>query len=169
MENAIKNHKKEVSVIICAFNEVNHIEDAILGVQEVLEGFVDDYEIIIVNDGSQDKTGAVAERVAKDNSKVRVFHHDQNKGYGAALKKGFCLARKPYVSNFPGDNDVSPMVIRNLVNEMGRADVIFSYNEGVQSRPKMRVWLSKMAVIFLITQSVLVPTIRKAAASWPAI
>ncbi len=139
---------KEVSVIICAYNEEKCIQGAVEDVMSALEGFVDDYEILVVNDCSKDQTGRIAEELSKKNSRVKVVHHAVNQGYGSALKTGLKHATKEFVSNFPGDNDVSAMVIRNLVSEMGKADIVLSYLEGPQNRPKLRIWMSRWAVWF---------------------
>lgn len=140
--------RKEVSVIVCAYNEERSIQQAVEGVMTALDGFVDDYEILIVNDGSQDQTSQIAEELCRKYSKVKIIHHVVNQGYGCALKSGLKQATKEYVSNFSGDNDVSAMVIRNLVLEMGKADIVLSYLEGPQNRPKIRVWMSQWAVWF---------------------
>jgi glycosyltransferase involved in cell wall biosynthesis len=61
------------------------------------------FEIIIVNDGSRDGSGAVADAVARQDDRIRVVHHETNQGYGAALRSGFAAARYDWVFFTDGD------------------------------------------------------------------
>lgn len=69
----------------------------------VLEQLTDDFEIIIVNDGSTDYTSAIADRLAQDYAAVRVVHHPANRGYGGALRTGFASATKEIIFYTDGD------------------------------------------------------------------
>ncbi len=78
-----------ISVIIPAYNERDSIEDCVAQLREMLVGAAFTGEIIVVNDGSTDGTGEIADRLEG----IRVHHHDQNRGYGAALKTGMRHAK----------------------------------------------------------------------------
>jgi glycosyltransferase involved in cell wall biosynthesis len=65
---------------------------------ELCEDISEKYEIIIVEDGSPDKTGEVADDLARQYQNVRVIHHRKNRGYGGALKTGFNSCRYDYVA-----------------------------------------------------------------------
>lgn len=93
-----------LSVFFPAFNEEGNIENIVNKAVSVLEKLkLEDYEVIIVNDGSTDETGKVADSLAKKNSKVRVIHHPKNLGYGEALKSGFYGAKFDIIVYTDGD------------------------------------------------------------------
>jgi glycosyltransferase involved in cell wall biosynthesis len=82
------------------------------GAFEVLRAHCSDYEVIVVNDGSQDGTGRVLEELRQRHSpRMQVVTHPQNRGYGAALRSGFAAARKEFVFYTDGDGqyDVSEL------------------------------------------------------------
>ena len=86
-----------ISIILPALNEEGNIEAAIQDIQLYFHSREEKYEIIVINDGSTDSTGDIAERMAKENGFVRVVHHPTNKGYGSALKEGFENSKYKYV------------------------------------------------------------------------
>ncbi len=140
---------KNLSVIIPALNEEKNICQAVQSVQGAIAGIVDDYEIIIVNDGSSDKTGLLAEEVARSDARVKVFHNKTNQGYGYCYRKGVSLAQKTYVSVFPGDNDMSGETLRALVQRAGAADVIFTNEKTAEKRSLLRRILSRCFVVLI--------------------
>ena len=87
-----------MSVVLPAYNEVDNIEHITNEAVEVLGSLVGRFEVIIVNDGSQDGTGDRADALAQAYSQVRVVQHTQNRGYGAALRSGFEAATLPWKS-----------------------------------------------------------------------
>ena len=85
----------------------------------VLEELTDDYEVIVVNDGSGDYTAVVLERVEAAFKQVRIIHHDGNKGYGGALRTGFATATKEWVFYTDGDAQYDVQDLRTLYAQMG--------------------------------------------------
>lgn len=83
-----------LSVFFPCYNEEENVERTTLSAIRACERLVDDYEIIIVNDGSKDRTGAIADRLAAEHINVRAVHNDPNLGYGGALQRGFREATK---------------------------------------------------------------------------
>ena len=77
-----------ISIILPALNEEGNIEAAIQDIQLYFHSREEKYEIIVINDGSTDSTGEIADRLVKENGSVRVIHHPINKGYGSALNEG---------------------------------------------------------------------------------
>jgi len=86
-----------ISIILPALNEEGNIEAAIQDIQSYFHSREEKYELIVIDDGSTDSTGEIAERLAKENGSVRVIHHSINKGYGSALKEGFESSKYKYV------------------------------------------------------------------------
>ncbi len=84
---------KSLSVILPAFNEEANIRAVVEDAYRNIPKFAPIFEIIVVNDGSKDRTGEICDRLAEEFSDVRVVHHPRNRGYGAALKSGIERAR----------------------------------------------------------------------------
>src|SRR3990167_1852980 len=113
-----------LSVIIPAYNEEGNIAAAVGEVVRAVNDKLDDYEIIIINDHRNDRTGSIAEELSRGNSHIKVVHNARNMGLGYNYKKGVELAEKEYVVMFPGDNEVLGKSIENMSNLIGKADKI---------------------------------------------
>jgi glycosyltransferase involved in cell wall biosynthesis len=85
------------------------------------------FEIIIVEDGSPDRTGEVADQLAARHPEVRVIHHPVNRGYGAALKTGFQAARYDWVFYTDGDNQFDLQELKRFVDLTAYADMIVGF------------------------------------------
>jgi glycosyltransferase involved in cell wall biosynthesis len=105
------NKLKSVSVFFPAYNEEANVERMVQHFRAILPGIADDYEIIIVNDGSRDRTREIAERLAREDPKVRAIHHEGNQGYGAAVRSGIKACNKEHLFFTDGDGqfDVSQL------------------------------------------------------------
>lgn len=92
------------SLIVFAFNEEGTINAVLEKAAHVLEKMApEQYEIIVVNDGSTDHTGSIADNFALKNSQTRIIHHTRNKGIGPALITGYAAARNENVCAVPAD------------------------------------------------------------------
>lgn len=140
---------KEISIVIPAFNEEKNIVAAIDSVVSALSGIVDSYEILVINDGSKDRTGLLAEEKAKQNPQIRVLHNEVNGGYGFSLVRGIKAAKKFYISVFPGDNDMDGSSFRDIVKETGNADLIISYMGDMKNRSFLRRVLSRTFILMM--------------------
>ncbi|MBC7810288.1 MAG: glycosyltransferase family 2 protein, partial [Burkholderiales bacterium] len=96
-------------------NDGGTIASLIIEAMVVVEAFTDDYEIIVVNDGSADYTPDVLDRLARDYERVRVIHHAKNRGYGGALRSGFAAASKDLIFYTDGDAQYDVRDLRRLV------------------------------------------------------
>ena len=83
-----------LSVVLPAYNEETVIADTVRQCSDTLSELAPDYEIIIVDDGSRDRTGQIADELAAANPRVRVVHNRPNRGYGGALIAGFQATTK---------------------------------------------------------------------------
>lgn len=93
----------ELSVVLPAFNEEANVEHVVRNCVGYLETQPLDYELLVVNDGSRDRTGEILNRLALEFPRLRPLHHPQNRGYGAALRTGFEAATKRFVFYMDGD------------------------------------------------------------------
>ncbi len=91
------DYRPSISVFFPCHNEAATVEALVGKTIEVLDAISTDYEIIIVDDGSTDDTGQIADRLAAEIPAVTVVHHEKNRGYGAALQSGFRAAAKELV------------------------------------------------------------------------
>lgn len=92
-----------ISVFFPAYNDEGSIGGLVEDALAVLPSLADDYEVIVVNDGSADRTAEVLEEIARREPRLRVVHHGVNRGYGAALRTGFATATKELVFYTDGD------------------------------------------------------------------
>ena len=92
----LRRNPVSISVFFPCYNEQGNVERVVRRAVEVCEELEADFEIIIVDDGSADGTGRIADALAAADSRVRVVHHSPNLGYGAALQSGFRAATKAF-------------------------------------------------------------------------
>ncbi len=126
-----------VSITVPALNEAGNIENTVKNVIQALEKHrIIDFEILIIDDGSTDGTGKIIDDLGVKNSHIRVFHNRVPKGLGYNFRMGANAASKDYVGWFPGDNEILPESIRNILAELGKADMIIPYiaNQRIRSR-----------------------------------
>ncbi|MGB7582262.1 MAG: glycosyltransferase family 2 protein [Sedimentisphaerales bacterium] len=116
-----------ISVFFPCYNEQDNIGQTTQRAIEVLEGLGADYEIILVNDGSTDQTGARADAIAAGNKRVRVVHHPQNMGYGAALQSGIRAAKKELIFFTDGDGQFDIGEIKLLLPLIKQNDIVCGY------------------------------------------
>lgn len=109
------------------FNEEGNIRQAVGSALDALATVSDRYEVIVVDDGSRDQTGAIADRLAAEDGRVRVVHHGVNRGYGAALRSGFEAARHPLVVFADGDNQFDLGELPRLLGSLDGCDVVSGY------------------------------------------
>src|SRR5206468_6166409 len=88
-----------LSVVLPAYNEAANLHATVESALEVLRGLGGRFEVIIVDDGSRDGTGALADALARATPEVRTVHHPHNRGYGAAIRSGFTAAAVPWLSS----------------------------------------------------------------------
>jgi glycosyltransferase involved in cell wall biosynthesis len=102
---------RELSVVLPAYNEEANIERVVRSCVAYLEARMPDYELLVVNDGSHDRTGEILNRLQNELPRLRPLHHPQNRGYGAALRTGFDAASKRFVFYMDGDGqfDISDL------------------------------------------------------------
>ena len=105
---------ESISVFFPAFNDEATIAELVRNALAVLPQLTDDYEVIVVNDGSTDSTGVILDELAGTLSKFKVIHHLKNQGYGAALRTGFDTATKNLVFYTDGDGQYDVREILSL-------------------------------------------------------
>lgn len=125
---------KSITVIIPAYNEEANLAKAVKNYGEAVGSMFDDYELLIFNDCSSDRTGEIADGFARKSRRVRVVHNKRNMGLGYNFRKGAELSGKEYCTLFPGEGEVLGSSIRDILSHAGEADLIIAYvgNPGVR-------------------------------------
>ncbi len=116
-----------LSIFFPAYYDENTVEPLTHACIEVAKTLTDDYEIIIVDDKSPDKTGEVADRLAKEFKEVRVVHHSENMGVGQAMISGYKNTLKEWVFYTDGDAQYDVSELALLAEHTGNFDVIIGY------------------------------------------
>ena len=127
------NSNITLSVFFPAYYDEKNIDKVVHKAVSILEELkLKDYEVIIIEDGSPDRTGEVADELARQYEKVRVIHHEKNMGYGATLKDGFLSARLDYVFYSDGDNQFELEDIKKFVALIPYTDIVVGYRKKKQ-------------------------------------
>lgn len=116
-----------VSVFFPCFNEQDNVARTVEQALVVLEKLNADFEVIIVDDGSIDATGQIADEIATRDSRVKVVHHPTNLGYGAALQSGFRAAAKELVFYTDGDGQFDINEMPPLLSLTEQYDIVSCY------------------------------------------
>ena len=116
-----------LSIVLPAYNEEVNAESAVEKVSAVARGLGMDYEIILVNDGSADRTGEIGRELEQRIPNFRLVEHYPNRGYGGSLKAGFAAATKDLIAFVPADNQFDFGEITQLLERLDEADIVSGY------------------------------------------
>ncbi|MDP8247080.1 MAG: glycosyltransferase family 2 protein [Candidatus Tritonobacter lacicola] len=116
--------KHNISLFYPMHNEEGNIKEAVRAALEVLPAVAENYEVIVVDDGSKDGTGKIADELASKDEHVRAVHHPVNRGYGGALKTGFKEARYELVFFADGDNQFDLGEMSKLLERIDDCDMV---------------------------------------------
>ncbi|MCL5784284.1 MAG: glycosyltransferase, partial [Patescibacteria group bacterium] len=117
----------KLSAFFPVFNEEGNVEQTVNKAIQVLEKLKLEYEIIVVNDGSTDKTAKVLDDLAKKNKKIKAIHHPKNLGYGEALKSGFYNARYDTIVYTDGDGQFDFSEVTKFLEKIEDYDLVIGY------------------------------------------
>ncbi len=140
-----------------AYNDQHTIEGIVRTAADEMRKVTNDFEVLVVNDGSKDETAAVLDRLAAELPYLRVIHHERNLGYGAALISGFTNAKKDLIFYTDGDGQYDVREMHNLLAQLGpnidlvngykvkRADAWYRIAIGAAYRKAMR-WAFRLSI-----------------------
>lgn len=132
MERGEKD-KKSISIIVPALNEEENLENAISNIISGL-GSIEDYEILIISDGSTDRTGDIADALSQKDDRIKAIHHGSSQNLGGCFRAGLALASGEYTVMFPGDDETHPETIKNVFNSIGVAELIITHTINKEAR-----------------------------------
>ena len=141
-----------LSVFLPAYNEEDSIDSTVEGVVKVLKTLNLDWEVLVINDGSKDKTAEVVKGLEKKFPGVKLVNHEKNKGYGRALKTGFAEAKYDWVAFVDSDGQFDFAEIKKLLEHTGEADVILGYrlNRADPFQRRIFTWGWKMLAMVML-------------------
>ncbi|MBI3522321.1 MAG: glycosyltransferase family 2 protein [Chloroflexi bacterium] len=130
-----------LSFFFPAHNEEGNVEAMVGDALRVLPTFADDLEVIVVDDGSRDRTPEIADGLAAKFSNVRVIHHQPNRGYGGAVRSGLRASTKRFIFYTDGDRQFHLEDLQRLVDALPGVDAVIGYR--VKRRdPSHRVFIA---------------------------
>ena len=151
MNSSVVQHGKKqmVSFIVPVLNEELNIRDTVDTIRKNVSASALEYEIIIVDGGSSDRTVEIANSLAVADKKIRVCSNMEIKGFGHAFKTGATLSKGDYVLMIPGDNEIPGETISLLLKKAGEADMIIPYFVNQELRKVSRKIISGLFVRLL--------------------
>lgn len=126
MIKSIKKNRVEFSIVIPAYNEQKSIRHTIDLVKETMDGLSRKYEIVVVNDGSKDRTAEIISSIED----IKVLHNRPNQGYGASLKKGILSAEGEWIVITDADGTYPVQDIPRLVKYTTTNDMVVGARTG---------------------------------------
>lgn len=119
----------ELSIFFPFWNEEKNIVAVVTAAMIVARTVAEKWEIIIIDDGSEDKTLTLAKKLESEHRNIRVISHHPNRGYGAALKEGFSSARYDYVIFTDGDGQFDFSEITKFIDSIKTADIVIGFRK----------------------------------------
>ncbi len=137
----------KISVVIPGHNEEGNIEKCVSEIKKALKG--EDYELVLVNDCSTDKTGKIMNELAKKDKRIKVVHRKGKKGFGRAVKAGYKKASGDYIALVMADLSDDPKDLKRMIRETKKGyDVIvgnrFTKKSKVIGYPKVKLIANRM-------------------------
>jgi len=125
MEVRVMEHQK-LSVVMPAYNEGDKIYNNLMTASACLKGFCADYELVVVNDGSRDRTGEEIIRAASGDEHIRAVSYETNRGKGNAIREGVHATTGDLIAFLDADLDISPSHLERYLEELKRqsADIV---------------------------------------------
>lgn len=123
----ITGRLSSISLVFPAYNEELNIEKSISEAIRVLTQYADKFEVIVVNDGSADKTAEIVNRLAETDGRVIPVHHEKNRGYGAAIGSGFKKSCYDFVFFTDSDLQFNLEEISELIKWINNYDLVVGY------------------------------------------
>jgi glycosyltransferase involved in cell wall biosynthesis len=119
----------ELSIFFPFWNEQDNIEKIVMDAVPVAKQVARKWEILMIDDGSSDKTLQLAERLAKKDAHFRVISHQPNRGYGAALTSGLTHAKYKYIVFTDGDGQFDFSEVTKFVDKIDTSDMVIGYRK----------------------------------------
>lgn len=136
----------ELSVFFPFWNEEKNIAKVISSAILVAEKIAKKWEILIIDDGSTDKTYDIGQKLAKKNNNIRVISHHPNRGYGAALKEGFKNAKYDIVVFTDGDGQFDFSEVTKFLEKINNVDIVIGYRKKRQDNMTRHILMTLLKI-----------------------
>lgn len=147
-----RSHAQSVTILVTAMNEEGNLIPTVDNVVAAVTPRFPDYEILILDDGSTDETGAIADRLAAANPRIRVHRNGTNRGLGYSMRRGIALADRPHMAWVAANNIVPLKGLEDVYDRVDTADVVLSYvimdTRGIARRAISRTFIIVMNLLF---------------------
>jgi len=144
---------KEISVFFPAYNVESQIEETVVNAFRVIPKLAGKYEIIVIEDGSRDKTGEILNRLKSEYKNLKIIKHKVNRGYGGALKSGFYNSRYSWIAFTDADGQFDISELPKLIKKQKEtgADLVagFYLKRAVNFYRKVNTWIWQLIVRIL--------------------
>ena len=146
--SALNTNIASLSVVLPAHNEEQAIAHTVHQVIDTLSTWLSDFEVIVVDDGSRDRTGMILDTIAAAQPRLRVIHHAVNQGYGAALVSGFEAVTKELAFFMDSDGQFDISDLERFFPLLGEYDAVLGYRIDRQDTwmRKVNAWGWKILV-----------------------
>lgn len=134
---------RALSVFFPAYNEEKNIKKTVEKAAEILPKIANQWEILVVNDGSTDKTEEIVEHLMKKESRIKMITHTPNRGYGAAIKTGLYNCKFDWICFTDADGQFDFQEIDKFLEKKDQADLIIGYRIK-RKDPSKRVLIGKL-------------------------
>lgn len=131
-----------LTVVVPALNEEDNLRPAVEAVLKELGPLADPLEVLVFDDASTDRTGEVADALAREDGRVRVFHNARRLNIGGIYKAGVREARGEYLVLVPGDNEARVDEVARALRDAGEAQMVILYVTNPEVRGRWRRSLS---------------------------
>jgi len=116
--------EESISVIFPVYNEEGNIEKVVNSVLEFLPDIFSNFEVIIVDDGSRDRSPQIINQLCRESTNLKVIHHERNMSYGMALRSGFAVTKYPLVFFMDSDGQFDIEDMKDLLKFIYRFDIV---------------------------------------------
>ena len=141
-----------LTVFLPSHNEEGNVARVVAGFLAELPKVAERYEIVVVDDGSRDRTGEIADRLATENPHVLVVHHAQNLGYGGAVSTGLRSGTQPFLLLCDGDGQFDPAEMSKLTSRIDGYDVVIGRRarraDHIVRRINGKAWTTLSRILF---------------------
>lgn len=147
------NRLSSLSIFLPCYNDEGTIGSTILKSFDILRRVTDDYEVIVVDDGSKDNSLKVLEELNRNYKELKIVKHPKNMGYGAALRDGFLNATKDFIFYTDGDGQYDVYELAELISHMNDGvDIVNGYkikrSDPIHRKIIGRLYHNVMKVLF---------------------
>jgi glycosyltransferase involved in cell wall biosynthesis len=137
-----------ISFVVPCFNEEDNVAATVETIRQIMAPLMD-YEIVLVDDHSQDRTLSRMQELARVDPRIRVVHNPVNLSMGGSYKSGAAVARGTHVMMVPGDNGFPAPSIGEILRHLGEADIIIPVVTNPWSRTFFRAFASRCFTLLL--------------------